>query len=175
MYRDNTLIPTEAIRLAALGRLMEGSTYYSELADEVRRFVGSIVGPSLDMLAPSFELIRFEGLTRSGPVPIDGKEANIEITEEGKQIFHTLMTSNVRAPVNDVSKLVIALKIRFLYLLDNSDRLNQISMLSNIYESELTRLEQLRASHLKGRFADWINLEIVQLQARLTWFQEQNN
>ena len=168
MYRDNTLIPTEAIRLAALGRLMEGSTYYSELADEVRRFVGS-------MLAPSFELIRFEGLTRSGPVPIDGKEANIEITEEGKQIFHTLMTSNVRAPVNDVSKLVIALKIRFLYLLDNSDRLNQISMLSNIYESELTRLEQLRASHLKGRFADWINLEIVQLQARLTWFQEQNN
>jgi len=62
MYRDNTLIPTEAIRLAALGRLMEGAVDYSELANEVRHFVSSIIGPSLDMLTPSLELMRLEGL-----------------------------------------------------------------------------------------------------------------
>ncbi|MCG8548344.1 MAG: hypothetical protein MJE12_29445, partial [Alphaproteobacteria bacterium] len=50
MYRDNTLIPTEAVRLAALGSLMEGERRYADLASEVRNFVGRIAGPSLDLL-----------------------------------------------------------------------------------------------------------------------------
>ena len=84
------------------------------------------------------------------------------------------MTSNVRAPVNDVSKLVIALKMRFLYLLDRDDRAKQVAMLSCMYESELARLEQLKSLHIKGRFADWLVFEMAQLQARLVWFKEQN-
>ncbi|MBC27877.1 MAG: hypothetical protein CMM41_11780 [Rhodospirillaceae bacterium] len=175
MYRDNTLIPTEAIRLAALGRLMEGSVDYSELANEVRHFVSSVIGPSLDMLTPSLELIRLEGLAQSVPKPSHGQEPNILITEEGRKIFRTLMTSNVRAPVNDVSKLVIALKMRFLHLLDSDDRAKQIEMLSCMYESELNRLEQLKSLHIKGRFVDWLGFEMAQLQARLVWFKEQNS
>ena len=174
MYRDNTLIPTEAIRLAALGRLMEGAVDYSELANEVRHFVSSIIGPSLDMLTPSLELMRLEGLAeRPTRLSLEQKK-NIVITEEGRQIFRTLMTSNVRAPVNDVSKLVIALKMRFLYLLDRDDRAKQVAMLSCMYESELARLEQLKSLHIKGRFADWLVFEMAQLQARLVWFKEQN-
>ena len=46
MYRDNTLIPTEAIRLAALGALIEGEQRYADLAREIRNFVGRIAGPS---------------------------------------------------------------------------------------------------------------------------------
>ena len=61
MYRDNTLIPTEAIRLAALGQLVESDRPYSELAREVRQFVSLIVGPSLDMLGPSLELLCLRG------------------------------------------------------------------------------------------------------------------
>tara|TARA_B100001093_G_scaffold450174_1_gene456804 strand:- start:794 stop:1321 length:528 start_codon:yes stop_codon:yes gene_type:complete len=175
MYRDNTLIPTEAIRLAALGRLMEGSVDYSELTNEVRHFVSSVIGPSLDMLTPSLELIRLEGLAQSVSQLSRGQETNIGITEEGREIFRTLMTSNVRAPVNDVSKLVIALKMRFLYLLDSDDRAEQITMLHCMYESELVRLEKLKSLHIKGRFADWLGFEMAQLQARLVWFKEQNS
>ena len=35
MYRDNTLIPSEAIRLLALGILADGDRRYAELASEV--------------------------------------------------------------------------------------------------------------------------------------------
>ena len=63
MYRDNTLIPAEAVRLAALGSLVEGEKSYADLAREIRFFVARIVGPSLDLLGSSLELLRLEGLT----------------------------------------------------------------------------------------------------------------
>ena len=50
MYRDNTLIPSEAVRLLALGILAGTPTSYAELAREVRHFTGRIVGPSLDLV-----------------------------------------------------------------------------------------------------------------------------
>ena len=43
VYKDNSLIPTEAVRLAALGLLTEGPRSYAELADEVRRHLGGTV------------------------------------------------------------------------------------------------------------------------------------
>ena len=39
MYRDNSLIPSEAIRLLALGILAGGEKSYADLASEVRHFV----------------------------------------------------------------------------------------------------------------------------------------
>ena len=48
MYRDNTLIPAEAVRLAELGSLVQGEKSYGDLAREIRFFVARIVGPSLD-------------------------------------------------------------------------------------------------------------------------------
>ena len=60
MYRDNTLIPAEAVRLAALGSLVDGDKSYGDLAREIRFFVARIVGPSLDLLGTSLELLRLE-------------------------------------------------------------------------------------------------------------------
>ena len=61
MYRDNTLIPTETIRLAALGTLMERDVRYSELASEIRIFVGGMIGPSLDLLGTSLSTLLLDG------------------------------------------------------------------------------------------------------------------
>ena len=36
MYRDRSLIPSEAVRLAALGSLALGSKRYADLASEIR-------------------------------------------------------------------------------------------------------------------------------------------
>ena len=174
MYRDNTLIPTEAIRLAALGQLAESDRPYSELAREVRQFVSLIVGPSLDMLGPSLALLCFEGLVASnGNISAD-PDAILSITKEGQAIFQTLMTSNVRAPVNDVSKLVVALKLRFLHLLNIEYRKAQIEMLSDMCKTELVRLEALRSSQVDGQFAEWLGFEITQLKARMSWLQGLN-
>src|SRR3546814_5579489 len=74
MYRDNSLVPKEAIRLAALGLLAERDRPYGDLAREVREFAARIVGPSLELLGNSIELLRFEGLI----APVDGKGTRSE-------------------------------------------------------------------------------------------------
>jgi Putative AphA-like transcriptional regulator len=61
MFRDNSLIPAEAIRLAALGMLAESQRRYSDLAGEIRHLTSRIVGPSLDLMGTSLELQRYEG------------------------------------------------------------------------------------------------------------------
>ncbi len=170
MYRDNTLIPTEAIRLAALGSLAEGDKQYADLASEIRYFVARIAGPSLDLLGTSLELLQYEGLaaTIDGGAVEDG--AMMQMTPAGSEAFLTLMTSNVRAPVNEVSKLVIALKMRFLHLLSEDDRREQADMLAEMCETELARLNELRGGYGQEPLAQWLDLEIAQLQERLDWF-----
>jgi hypothetical protein len=170
MYRDNTLIPTEAIRLAALGSLVEGDKPYAELASEIRYFVARVAGPSLDLLGTSLELLSYEDLAVSadGGGVQDG--ALLQITGSGREAFHTLMISNVRAPVNDVSKLVIALKMRFMHLLPVEDRSEQAEMLSEMCEVELARLKELRSGYGQEPLAQWLDLEIAQLGERLDWF-----
>ncbi|MBT3401595.1 MAG: hypothetical protein HN420_16590, partial [Rhodospirillaceae bacterium] len=64
MYRDKTLIPTEALRLCMLGTLAIQPHTYAELAREVRAFASRIVGPSLDVMGLSIEVLRAEGLVQ---------------------------------------------------------------------------------------------------------------
>ncbi|MEX2618298.1 MAG: hypothetical protein WD767_19615 [Alphaproteobacteria bacterium] len=171
MYRDNTLIPTEAIRLAALGSLAEGDKRYADLAGEIRYFVARVAGPSLDLLGASLELLCYEDLAVATSGEAMEADAVLRITDAGRAAFHTLMTSNVRAPVNDVSKLVIALKMRFMHLLPDDDRADQTEMLTEMCETELARLVQLRGEYSQGRLAEWLDFEIAQLNERLAWYQ----
>ena len=69
MFRDNSLIPAEAIRLAALGLLAEAERRYGDLAGEIRHFTSRIVGPSLDLMGTSVELLRYEGLIEAVGLP----------------------------------------------------------------------------------------------------------
>lgn len=171
MYRDNTLIPTETVRLAALGALMEGNRRYGELAAEIRGLVARIVGPSLDLLGSSLELLRIEGLIRSADGTEMGEDSLLTLTEEGRSAFHALVTSRVRAPMNDMSRLVIALKMRFLTLLDAEAQRDQLDMLAEATEIDLARLRDLRNSAAGGYLADWLDLDIAQAQDRLAWFR----
>jgi hypothetical protein len=171
MYRDNTLIPTEAIRLAALGSLVEGDKRYADLASEIRYFVARVAGPSLDLLGASLELLCYEDLAVATSGDVMEADAVLSIMDGGRAAFHTLMTSNVRAPVNDVSKLVIALKMRFLHLLPVEDRADQTEMLTEMCETELARLVQLRGEYSQGRLAEWLDFEIAQIKERLSWYQ----
>lgn len=174
MYRDNTLIPAEAVRLAALGSLVEGDRTYGDLAREIRFFVARIVGPSLDLLGSSLELLRLEGLI----VAVDGSaasesladEAPLRITDSGREMFHGLMVSNVRGVANDVSRLVIALKMRFLPLLGEEDRHEQAEILAEACENELARLQDLRGSYGSGYLSEWLDREIAEATERRDWF-----
>jgi hypothetical protein len=174
MYRDNTLIPAEAVRLAALGSLAEGGKSYGDLAREIRFFVARIVGPSLDMLGTSLELLRLEGLIEvlDGTVATEtlSDDTMLRTTGAGEAAFHVLMTSNVRGLANDLSRLVIALKMRFLPLLSEEDRHEQAEIMAEAYESELARLQDLRASYGNGFLAEWLDREIAEATERRDWF-----
>ncbi|MCW5773092.1 MAG: hypothetical protein KIT16_15730 [Rhodospirillaceae bacterium] len=167
MFRDKTLIPTEAIRVLALGLLADRPWRYGDLAQEVRRFIGLLLGPSLDMLAPSLELLRYEGLAEAAGG--DGAAAELRITPRGQAELRDLLHANVRAPINDTTRLVIALKFRFLHLLPPEERRNQLDLLADLYETERGRLETLRAGDGDGTFAAWLDREIALAEQRIVW------
>lgn len=176
MLRDSALIPSEAVRLAALGILAERPRRYGELAGEIRHFVSRLVGPSLDLMGSSLELLRHEGLIeRSGgdAAGYTTPETEIRITPAGLREFEALLTAPLRGPIHDLGKLVIALKLRFLHRLPQPGQMAQIEMLIEIYEGEVARLRDLKArvgAH-SGNLAPWLDHEIAQAEERLAWFR----
>ena len=171
MYRDNTLIPSEAIRLLALGILAGQPTTYAQLAREVRHFTGRIVGPSLDLVGAPLEVLKLEGLVASQDDDGDADDTPLVITKEGREEMLRLLSANVRAQVSDLNKLIIALKIRFLHLMDKEDQKVQAELLDDICERELARLTDLRQYSVaeSGLLPEWLDLEIAQTRARHEW------
>lgn len=171
MYRDKTLIPTEAIRLAALGTLALRPMSYADLAREVRAFTSRIAGPSLDMMGISIELLRTESLVAPIEGEATGPDTLLALTPEGHDELQSLMTSNVRSPLDGVSKLVFALKLRFLHLLPAGDARAQRDLMAEISTTERARLIDLKARHAgePGHFAGWLDAEIDALDRRIAW------
>ena len=172
MYKDNSLIPTEAVRLAALGILQEAPRRYADLAAEVRGFVAHIVGPSLDLIGPPMELLRVEGLVEAANG--GGADAELRITPAGVDELKRLLGANLRGPIGEFNKLVIALKLRFLPVLDREGQKLQAELLAEICERELARLTSLRRQ-IDGRrdtLTDWLEHDIAQVTARLEWFRQ---
>ena len=133
MFADNTLTPKEAVRLCALGTIATAPMRYSDLAGSVRHFCSRVMGPSLDLMGLSIELLRYEGLVDA----VDGKgmedDALLAISDSGRRELRALLTAKLR-PSSDLSKLLIALKFRFLHLLEKKDKLGQMDMLLDLCE-----------------------------------------
>ena len=174
MYRDNSLIPKEAIRLAALGALSGGPRAYADIASEVRQFAARIVGPSLDLLGSSIELLKFEGLI--APVSGEGFEDNAELrlTDEGWGALKDYLTAAVRPGADDLNKLVVGLKLRFLHLLEKQEQIEQIDNLKALYQGEHVRLDDLltHAEWQQGHLRAWIEMEIAQVEDRMAWCEK---
>lgn len=173
MFSDNTLTPREAIRLCALGTLAAQPMRYGALAHAIRHFVSRVLGPSLDLMGTSVELLKLEGLVRA----VDGvgmeDDARLEITEAGRRELRALLTANVRAAATELNKLIIALKFRFLHLLEAADQRAQADLLIDVCANELARLDDLRQHHADdpGYLIEWLDHDISQLEVRLKWLE----
>ena len=99
MYRDNTLLPSEAVRVLALGLLAEAPRSYAGLASEIRHFSGRIVGPSLDLVGAPLEVLKIEGLvTARGDAAAAARhsdEALLEISADGRAELLRLLLKTV--------------------------------------------------------------------------------
>ena len=177
-FKDQSLIPQEAVRLCALGLLAEHDRRFGELAVEVRRFVSRMLGPSLDVLGTSIEGLRYQGLMEGlGPRATPGQsltgETMVRLTPAGRVALDELMTSRIRGPMNDLTKLVVALKLRFLSLLEPAAQRGQIEQLIAASEQEVARLKDLHTQHDKAGdlLGDWLAQDIAQAQARIEWYR----
>jgi DNA-binding PadR family transcriptional regulator len=175
MFADNTLTPKEAVRLCALGIIAREPMHYSQLAGSVRHFLSRVAGPQLDLMGTSIELLRYEGLVEA----LDGAgmedDARVAITEAGRRELHNLLTARLR-PGTDLSKLIIALKMRFLDLLAPKEQRAQADLLIEMVEGELARLIDLRATFATCdsdpcHLSDWLDHDISLLETRLAWLE----
>ena len=171
MFSDNTLTPKEAIRLCALGTLAATPMSYSALAAAIRHFVSRVMGPSLEVMGTSIELLKLERLIAADG---NGDDAPLRVTDAGRAELKTLLVANVRAAATDLNKLVIALKFRFMHMLDDVERQAQAELLLDVCERELTRLDDLRQHHAddEGFLVEWLDHDIQVLETRLKWLQD---
>lgn len=171
MYRDNSLIPAEAVRLAALGELARAPRIYADLAVAVRHFVQRLVGPSLDLLGPSLELLKIEGLIR--PLA-GGDEPLLGLTDAGRAALTRLLAAPLKVQGGEINRLVVALKLRFLDLLTPEVRVDQIDLLSDALIGEHARLADLRCTtDPNSPLAAWLDLEIEQIDTKIAWCDRQ--
>ena len=170
MYSDNTLTPKEATRLCALGTLAVAPMRYSAVATSVRHFISRILGPSLDLLTPSIELLKYEGLVK----PVDGSgmedDALLSITDKGREELRALLTAGMRNGASELNKLIVALKFRFLHLLEPSERQAQTDLLIDVCEEEIARLADLKESAADDSYlGEWLDQDIGEMESRLAW------
>jgi len=172
MYADNTLTPKEAARLCALGTLASADMTYGDLANATRHFMDRIQGPSLDVMGASLELLKYEGLVDT--VAGEGDASVLRISDTGRVELETLLTANIRPGATDHNKLVAALKFRYLHLLGDLARDEQLDALSDAAETELARLIDLRAHHVDdvGHLSSWLDYQIDELELRLKWLDD---
>jgi hypothetical protein len=178
-FKDQSLIPQGAVRLCTLGLLQERDRPFGELAVEVRRFVSRMLGPSLDILGTSIETLRYQGMIEPlGPRASPGQSLTgdtlLRVTDAGRQGFIELMTSPVRAPMTDLSKLIVALKLRFLPALDRAEQRVQLEQLMEVSEQEIARLRDLRTQHdtAGDLLGDWLAQDIAQTESRIAWYRD---
>ncbi|HKF72911.1 MAG TPA: hypothetical protein VKB68_14250 [Stellaceae bacterium] len=173
MFRDRSLVPAEAIRLAALGLLAEAPRRYADLAAEVRFLTSRIVGPSPELMGSSLELLRYEGLV----APTSGEDPELVLSPDGRTALGNLLRANLRSTSTDLGKLGLALKLRFLGQLPAAEQSQQIALVVAACESELARLTDLRTRHgaRPGLFRDWLDHDIAQIEARIAWLGSQRS
>ncbi len=171
MFPNHSLVPTEAIRLAALGMLDEAPRLYGELALEIRHFTSRVVGPSLDLMGTSIELLRYEGLIAAVEGEGMSDNALLRLTEKGKAELLALLGAPLRAPANELNRLVLLLKLRFLDRLSLEEQKAQWQLTREACENELARLRDLRQHHAEAPrgFCEWLDQDIAALEARLAW------
>ena len=167
--RDHALLPKQVLRLCALGTLIQtGPTTYADLAESVRDFTAHLIGPSLDMMGSSLELLRYDGLI----APAESDE-RLAITEDGTTEFHSLMAASLPTPASELSKMVVALKVRFLHLIPAERQREEVAALVTLYGQEIARLEDLRQRQTgEGSHLDiWLEHDIAQNRSRLAWLR----
>ena len=100
-------------------------------------------------------------------------DAQLSLTDAGHKKFIELMQGNVRDTSGELSRLIMALKMRFLHLLDHDIRTEQIEILQDVCELDLERVLALRDEHANEaeNFTSWLEMEVKRLEQKRDWLK----
>ena len=76
----------------------------------------------------------------------------------------------LRTPPDDASRLVYALKLRFLNFLDEDEKIDEIDLLREIAISELARFEDLQKTYGDGYLRKALDMDISHARDKIIWF-----
>jgi hypothetical protein len=95
----------------------------------------------------------------------------LRLTQAGKEALKAYLLTSIRPGASDLNRLVIALKLRFIDVLDTEGRRDQLEGLKQMYEGELIRLQDLscHAELSDGLMPDWLSFEIDMVSRRIAW------
>ncbi|HEY5210477.1 MAG TPA: hypothetical protein VIJ42_13640 [Stellaceae bacterium] len=171
MFKDQSLLPAEAVRLAALGLLADGPRRYGDLAMEIRHFIGLAVGPSLDLMGSSIELLRYEGLAEAQDGAGAHDNAMLALTPAGEAALAILLQAPLRTPGTDAGRLALLLKLRFFHHLAAPEQAAQRRQIAEALAAELLRLEDLRLHAASApALTAWLDRDIADLRGRIEQF-----
>ncbi|WP_238318339.1 hypothetical protein [Thalassospira australica] len=169
------MLPKECLRLCALGTLAlsDKPISYPDLANSVRHFMSHIMGPSLDMMGSSLQLLKLEGLVKEDTANGTFSDAQLCLTDAGHAKFVELMQGNLRDTSGELSRLIMALKMRYLHLLDEDIRTEQLEILLDVCELDLERVLALRDEHANEaeNFTGWLEMEVRRLEQKRDWLK----
>jgi len=177
MYRDNSLIPRETIKMAALGALIGRNRSYDNVASEVRSFISRIVGPSLELMGTSIELLKLEGLIETVYQDDQSQTELLQLSVAGFEELKEYLRSNLKAGGSELNRLVIALKLRFIDILSEDEKREQLSAIKEMYLNERKRLEDLKSqpSWTTGLLSESIELDLSIANKRIVWCDKKIN
>ena len=157
------LLPQWAYRRLHRMRL---ERFMIQLPDGLAMLSGSMqAGASLNMA--------LEGLVKEDSGNAAFSDGQLILTQQGHDKFVELMQGNLRDTSGELSRLIMALKMRYLHLLDDDIRREQLEILQDVCELDLERVLALREEHANeaSNFTGWLEMEVKRLEQKNDWLK----
>ena len=150
---------------------IERARSYNDIANEVRSFISRIVGPSLELMGTSIELLKLERLIETVNDHDEDDASLLQLSPSGLQELKEYLRSNLKSGGSELNKLVIALKLRFIDILDDDEKRDQLLAIRDMYYNEKRRLEDLKnqTTWLTGFLLESLELDLFVVNKRIEW------
>ena len=117
------------------------------------------------------ELLKLEGLIETVNDNDKGDASLLQLSPAGLQELKEYLRSNLKSGGSELNKLVIALKLRFIDILDDDEKRDQLLAIRDMYHNEKRRLEDLKnqTTWLTGFLLESIELDLFIVNKKIEW------
>ena len=122
-------------------------------------------------MGTSIELLKLEGLIETVNDNDEDDASLLQLSPSGLQELKEYLRSNLKSGGSELNKLVIALKLRFIDILDDDEKRDQLLAIRDMYHNEKRRLEDLKnqTTWLTGFLLESLELDLFVVNKKIEW------